>query len=132
MALPNDTRRFDVSDAREHADCPCCVHGRFDYLDGDAAGGATSLCGRNAVQINPAATAGAVYGAMDLHQLAARMSSHGAFIVNDILLRGELSNERGRDGTPIELTVFANGRAIIKGTSEPEHARSLYAKYIGA
>ena len=30
-----------------------------------------------------------------------------------------------------ELTVFADGRAIIGGTSDPAVARSLYAKYIG-
>jgi adenylyltransferase/sulfurtransferase len=33
---------------------------------------------------------------------------------------------------PYELTVFPDGRAIIKGTQDPAVARSLYAKYIGA
>ena len=31
-----------------------------------------------------------------------------------------------------ELTLFPDGRAIIKGTADPERARSLYAKYFGA
>ena len=35
-------------------------------------------------------------------------------------------------GDAIELTVFPTGRAIIKGVTEPEAARTLYAKYIGA
>jgi adenylyltransferase/sulfurtransferase len=30
------------------------------------------------------------------------------------------------------MTVFADGRAIIKGTRDPAVARSLYARYIGA
>ena len=30
-----------------------------------------------------------------------------------------------------ELTVFADGRAIIGGTSDPAVARSVYAKYVG-
>jgi adenylyltransferase/sulfurtransferase len=31
-----------------------------------------------------------------------------------------------------ELTVFSDGRAIVKGTHDPAVGRSLYAKYIGA
>jgi adenylyltransferase/sulfurtransferase len=29
------------------------------------------------------------------------------------------------------MTVFADGRAILKGTKDPAVARSLYARYIG-
>jgi adenylyltransferase/sulfurtransferase len=29
------------------------------------------------------------------------------------------------------MTVFADGRAIIKGTQDPAVARSLYARFIG-
>ena len=32
---------------------------------------------------------------------------------------------------PYEMTVFPDGRAIIKGTSDAGLARSLYARYIG-
>ena len=32
---------------------------------------------------------------------------------------------------PYEMTVFADGRAIIKGTSDTGIARSLYARYVG-
>jgi len=31
-----------------------------------------------------------------------------------------------------EVTVFSDGRAVVKGTKDPAVARSLYAKYIGA
>jgi hypothetical protein len=30
-----------------------------------------------------------------------------------------------------ELTLFADGRAIIKGTKQPAEARTLYARFIG-
>ncbi len=33
---------------------------------------------------------------------------------------------------PYELTVFPDGRAIIKGTTDVGVARSIYARYIGA
>ena len=32
---------------------------------------------------------------------------------------------------PHELTIFRDGRAIVKGTSEIPLARSLYARYVG-
>jgi adenylyltransferase/sulfurtransferase len=33
---------------------------------------------------------------------------------------------------PYQMTVFADGRAILKGTKDPTIARSLYARFIGA
>jgi adenylyltransferase/sulfurtransferase len=33
--------------------------------------------------------------------------------------------------TPVEITVFPDGRAIIRGTSDPAIAQSLYSRYIG-
>ena len=30
-----------------------------------------------------------------------------------------------------ELTVFENGRAIVKGTEDPATARSVYARFVG-
>ena len=34
-------------------------------------------------------------------------------------------------GRALELTLFADGRAIVKGTAEAQVARSVYAKYVG-
>ena len=50
--------------------------------------------------------------------------AHGTVTCNQFLLRCTIAGH--------EFTVFADGRAIIKGTSEPDAARSLYAKYIGS
>jgi adenylyltransferase/sulfurtransferase len=33
---------------------------------------------------------------------------------------------------PYEMTLFPDGRAIIKGTSDRTIARSLYARYVGS
>lgn len=120
----NDIRQFDVSQSR--GDCPCCSTGTFDYLEGTAEGSATTLCGRTAVQVVPGHDE-----TIDLGATADRLAPHGAFIVNDYLLRGELPGEHGEDGAVIELTLFADGRAIIKGTSVPDTARSIYARYVG-
>ncbi len=137
----NETRRFDVSEARAAGACPCCGEGSFTYLEGASTSTTISLCGRNAVQITPAAAPAAGVTAtataapatvIDLTTAAARLAPHGTFTCNAFLLRGTLSAERGPTGDPIELTLFPNGRAIIKGTPEPEMARSIYAKYVGA
>ena len=122
----NQTHSFDVGEARRTSECPCCVNGVFEYLEGGAGSSTTTLCGRNAVQIAPADG-----HTLDLADMAARLAAHGTFTHNRYLLRGTFTTDRGRNGEPLELTLFANGRAIIKGTTEPQVARSLYAKYVG-
>ncbi len=123
----NRWNHFDIAAARsEH--CPCCGQGVFSSKDGTVGSAATSLCGRNAVQVTTSADGPAI----DLGELAQRLSAHGEFTHNRFLLRGTFARERSSSGDPIALTVFPNGRAIIVGTSEPESARSIYAKYVGA
>jgi adenylyltransferase/sulfurtransferase len=65
--------------------------------------------------------AGAV---VDLHALAARLAPSGEVRANEYLVRFRAPEA--------ELVVFRDGRAIVKGVSEPARARSLYAKYVGS
>jgi adenylyltransferase/sulfurtransferase len=99
------------------ADCPCCVQRQFPWLEGRHRA-PISLCGRNAVQIHERQRP------VDLADLAARLRAFGTVRSNEFALRFFLD--------PYEITVFPDGRAIIKGTTEPGVARSLYAQYIGA
>jgi len=119
----NQRRRIDSS--RRRADCPCCAQRHFEFLEGSHAAAATTLCGRNSVQLRPGRDA-----AVDLPALAARLSPHGDFTATPFLARGTLRNERGPAG-PYALTVFADGRAIVHGTDRADVARGLYAKYVG-
>jgi adenylyltransferase/sulfurtransferase len=122
------TRRLDLGQAR--GDCPCCGTRRFEFLSGARAGGGASLCGQDAVQVAPASSGNGQR--VELEALAARLASHGSFkALGRLLIRGVFEHERGDQGRPIELTVFADGRAIVKGTTRPEAARSIYAKYVG-
>jgi adenylyltransferase/sulfurtransferase len=130
-AWSNSIHRFDVSNARA-ADCPCCARGQFVYLEGTSIAPTTSLCGRNAVQITPAASSNGATARLDFTRLAAQLAPHGSFTHNSYLLRGTFTHELDDDGRPFELTVFPDGRAIIKGTQEPQVARTIYARYIGA
>jgi len=108
---------FDAVAVERRADCPCCVKRQFDFLD-DARADAAFLCGRNAVQIQPAQK-----HTLDLAQLAARLAPLGAVTQNEYLLHF------ARDD--FELTIFPDARAIIQGTDDASVARSVYAKYVG-
>lgn len=122
----NQIRQFELHGPVQT--CPCCGAGRFEHLEGTASGRAVSLCGRDAVQITPPPG----NGRMDFAELARRLQPHGDFAITPYLLRGRFRQEVGQSGRPIELTLFADGRAIIKGTTEPDVARTIYARYVGA
>ena len=127
----NTLRLVDVScfagDAAEPADR------EYPYLEGRHAERTTSLCGRNAVQIarrdRIEAHGGGRDGGstIDLESLAKRLSTRGPVKHNPSLLRALIHEGEDR----YELSVFPDGRAIIRGTTDPARARSLYARYVG-
>jgi molybdopterin/thiamine biosynthesis adenylyltransferase len=96
--------------------CPCCVRRDFVHLSGQRRA-PISLCGRNAVQIHERSRP------VDLQDLARRLAQVAAVRANDFAVRASIDR--------YELTVFSDGRAIIKGTTDPGIARSLYARYVG-
>jgi adenylyltransferase/sulfurtransferase len=98
------------------ADCPTCGRRDFVHLNGKARA-PVSLCGRNAVQIHASARP------VNLAQLKSRLDALGEVRANEFALRFLRP--------PFELTVFPDGRAIIKGTTDVGVARSLYAQYVG-
>jgi molybdopterin/thiamine biosynthesis adenylyltransferase len=99
------------------ADCPACGRREFSYLTGERRA-PVSLCGHNAVQIHERSRP------LELRDLATRLAPLGPVRANEFALRFE--------APPYLLTVFPDGRAIIKGTTDVGVARSLYARYIGA
>ncbi len=112
------TNRFQKVDAPRDPACVVCATHEYLYLE---QGGAThvSMCGRNSVQIHPAESRG-----LDLVALKARLEKFGRVQANDFLLKCSLDS--------YELTVFPDGRVIVKGTHDPAMARKIYAQYIGA
>ena len=99
------------------ADCPACGRREFPHLNGERRA-PVSLCGHQAVQIHERARP------LELRDLAARLAPLGPVRANDFALQFE--------APPYLLTIFPDGRAIIKGTTDVGVARSLYARYIGA
>jgi adenylyltransferase/sulfurtransferase len=99
-------------------ECRACARQDFTFLNSDAQPHIT-LCGRDSVQIHETGRA------MDLYALKLRLTSVVDDVrQNDFLLRFRVA--------PYEMTVFADGRAILKGSKDPSVARALYARYIGA
>lgn len=121
----NERRRVNLAGLRGDS-CPCCGLRRFDFLAGEGAPTIERLCGQNATQVKPAGAA-----KVDLASLAQRLTRVGAVTANKFLVRCSLPHERGDNGEPVELTIFADGRTMVKGLAEPAAARSLYARYVG-
>jgi molybdopterin-synthase adenylyltransferase len=112
------TGRFQTLRVVRRLDCRACVRREFVYLEGEAQPHLT-MCGRDSVQIHERRRH------LDLALLGRQLSAAGSEVRhNDFLLRLRVP--------PYELTIFADGRAIIKGTRDPSVARSLYARYVGA
>lgn len=114
----NSSRHIKIAGLRDKVQCPCCQRRTFDWLDGSHGAQTTSLCGRNAVQVSHRTT-----GQLDFEAMARELGTLGPVSFNRFLLKFDV------DG--FQFTVFPDGRAIIKGTNDPDKAKTLYAKYVG-
>jgi adenylyltransferase/sulfurtransferase len=103
-------------------DCPACGLREFPFLDRPS-GQTTTLCGRRSVQVRPAG--GDVR--LDLSAAARKLAGVGEVQQTAYLVRCRM-----RQGTPVDLTLFTDGRMIVTGTTDRDHARSLYARYVGS
>lgn len=61
--------------------------------------------------------------------LAERLALAGEVKYNDYMLRFWVDSVD--DKHPYELTIFPDGRTIVKGTTDESVARTLYARYVG-
>jgi len=98
--------------------CHTCVRREFRYLEGESQPHIT-MCGRDSVQIHERRRK------LDLEALEKNLSAAGIAVTrNDFLLKFGVP--------PYQMTLFGDGRAILKGSTDPAVARSLYSRYIGA
>jgi molybdopterin/thiamine biosynthesis adenylyltransferase len=99
-------------------DCPACQD-KYEYLEGKSGVETTSLCGQDVVQVLN--TGG---GEVDLKEMALRLAQITEVTYNDFMLRFQADKER-------EMVVFADGRALVRNTTDESLARALYAKWVG-
>jgi len=111
------SERAEVSAARPRPGCRACGERNFVHLAGEGRPHMT-LCGRNSVQIHERQRP------VDFAEMTIRLRPHGTVRHNQFVLK--FWHE------PYEMTLFSDGRAIIKGTTDTAIARSLYARYIGS
>lgn len=107
----------EIAAAKPRQGCQTCEKREFIHLAGERRPQIT-LCGRNSVQIHER------HRPVDFSEMSARLVAHGTVKHNAFVLKF------WRD--PYEMTLFPDGRAIIKGTNDTAVARSLYARFIGS
>lgn len=107
----------EISASKPRPGCRACGERDFVHLAGEGRPHIT-LCGRNSVQIHERQRP------IDFAEMDRRLQPHGAVHHNDFVLKFWHD--------PYEMTLFPDGRAIIKGTTDTALARSLYARYVGS
>jgi molybdopterin-synthase adenylyltransferase len=107
----------EIETAKSRAGCRACDRHDFVHLTGEGRPHIT-LCGRNSVQIHERQRP------VDFDELTRRLSPHGTVRHSEFILKFWHD--------PYELTLFPDGRAIIKGTTDTSIARTLYARYVGS
>jgi len=107
----------EISAAQPRPGCRACGQRDFVHLEGEGRPHIT-LCGRNSVQIHERQRP------IDFAEMDRRLQPHGTVRHNDFVLKFWHD--------PYEMTLFPDGRAIIKGTTDTAVARSLYARYVGS
>lgn len=98
-------------------ECRTCGQRDFQHLKLESRV-PVSLCGRNAVQIHEHERP------LDIAALGDQLRTIAPVRANEFALRFFPD--------PYEITIFPDGRAIIKGTTDVGLARSLYARYVGS
>lgn len=109
--------RSEINAGVPRPGCRTCGEREFIHLAGQGRPHIT-LCGRNSVQIHER------HRPVDFAEMQRRLAAHGVVRYNEFVLK--FSHE------PYEMTLFPDGRAIIKGTTDTSLARSLYARYVGS
>jgi molybdopterin-synthase adenylyltransferase len=107
----------EITAAKPRPGCRACGEHNFIHLAGEGRPHIT-LCGRNSVQIHERQRP------IDFAEMNRRLQPHGTVRHNDFVLKFWHD--------PYEMTLFPDGRAIIKGTTDTAVARSLYARYVGS
>jgi adenylyltransferase/sulfurtransferase len=107
----------EISAANPRPGCRACGERDFIHLAGEGRPHIT-LCGRNSVQIHERQRP------IDFAEMVRRLQPHGIVRHNDFILKFWHES--------YEMTLFPDGRAIIKGTTDTAVARSLYARFVGS
>ncbi|MFL6555728.1 MAG: thiazole biosynthesis adenylyltransferase ThiF [Bacillus sp. (in: firmicutes)] len=115
----NQYTSLKMSKARFVGCLSCGEERTYPYLDQENMTKTTVLCGRDTVQIRPSSS-----GEISLERLAGQLSTLGYTVKgNPYLVSVEMGEER--------MVIFQDGRALIHGTKDLTHAKSVYQRILG-
>ena len=107
-----------MADAGPSASCPVCSGRRFPALEGEGSSEVVKLCGRHSVQVAPARRERPDFDALEERlSRVARTRRSGSLLTADV--------------EDVVLTVFPDGRCVVRGTGDPARARAIYERYVG-
>jgi molybdopterin-synthase adenylyltransferase len=106
------------ADSGPRTDCPACAQRTMRWLNAPVSARTVSLCGRDSVQVLPSQRHD-----LDLSALAERLNKVGEVDQNPFALTLRVES--------YEITLFRDGRGLVKGTSDGGEARSVFARYTG-
>lgn len=105
-------------DIRIDPDCPVCGRHQYRHMDRLSGTFATTLCGRNEIQVVPGRET-----TVDFAWMADKLRNLGNVSYNKFMLKFS-------DGR-FNIKLFQDGRAIIENTKDENHAKSIYTEYFG-
>ena len=105
-------------DIKINPQCPVCGKHHYTYLGKPHGSYATSICGRNEIQVVPGNAAD-----INFNRLADNLNKLGDVNYNSFMLKFN-------DGR-IGIKLFKDGRAIIENAKDENHAKSIYTEYFG-
>ncbi len=102
---------------RKH-DCPACGKGEREFAGMTRSEVLVSMCGSDTISLDPLRR-----GTVDLEAIGRRLRRVGSVRRTGSVLVADVDGHR--------LTLFPDGRALIRGVKDATGARSVYAKYVG-
>lgn len=100
-------------------DCTACVKGEREFLGAKRSQVLASLCGSDTVSLDPLRRRDA-----DLDAIERRLRKLGDVRRAGSVLVADVEGHH--------ITLFPDGRALIRGVKDEAAARAVYAKYVGA
>lgn len=108
--------KIELLRVKKNERCKCCVKNNFEFLNGRSSK-TIRVCGVNTFQIK------LTKEIENFEKIYRKLKSIGHVTFNDFILHFEINNKK--------LSLFKDGRVIIKGVKSEKDAKTLYSKYIG-
>ncbi len=113
-----EVSRVERREVSPRPGCLACRQRAQEFLVGPEGPTVVQLCGGNAVSLDPGSRE-----RIQLADLAARLAPFGRVHLTQYLISLVVP--------PYDLSIFPDGRAIVRGARSPQVAQALYRRYVG-